>query len=66
MVNTRERLKGKESEAMLKYIDRPALSPESVRLMFTDMIEVDIAHAIMLGKTGIVDADKAKKIVNEL
>lgn len=66
MVNTRERLKGKESEAMLKYISKPALTPESIRLIFTDMIEVDIAHAIMLGKTGIIGEDKAKAIVKGL
>ncbi len=66
MVNTRERLTEQESETMLKYISRPALTAESIRHIFSDMIEVDIAHAIMLGKTGIIAEKKAKAIVGGL
>ncbi len=58
----RERLKTKPSETVCKYLFEPAILADSKR-SFYNMLSLNIAHALMLSKQGIITPDEAGKIL---
>lgn len=65
-IRSRERLRGGESDAMKHYISAPGLSRDYVRRAFPDMMQINLAHVMMLGETGIIDMEHARLLTAEL
>ena len=58
----RERLKATPSPILDKYITRPGLEQDSKR-NFKNMMNINLAHALMLNKQGIIPKEYTKKLL---
>ena len=58
----RERLKATSSPVLTKYIFEPALNEDTAR-NFKNMMTINLAHALMLNKQGIIPQEYAKKLL---
>lgn len=61
----RERLKAKPSDVVCKYLLEPAIIEDS-RRSFINMIQLNLAHVLMLGKQGIIEKEEARKLLVSL
>jgi argininosuccinate lyase len=60
--NMRERLKAQPSPLLAKYIALPALQEDAQR-NFYNMMNINLAHALMLNKQGIIPREHTKKLL---
>lgn len=61
----RERLKAKPDAIVCKYLFEPAILEDSKR-SFGNMLEVNLAHVLMLLKQGIIEKTVAQELVRAL
>jgi len=61
----RERLKAKPSDAMCKYVFQPRIDGDLAR-SYANLMRVNMAHTVMLNKTGIVAADIARQLLEAM
>ncbi|MGD9820720.1 MAG: argininosuccinate lyase [Aminobacteriaceae bacterium] len=61
----RERLKGKAAQEIVDLLFAPSIEREGHNI-FEIMLDVDIVHVLMLGKTGILDQETVSGIISGL
>ncbi|WP_367339823.1 argininosuccinate lyase [Aminivibrio sp.] len=65
MIQLRERLKGKAAQEIVDLLFAPSIERDGKNI-FEIMLDVDIVHVLMLGKTGILEQGTVSGIVSGL